>query len=74
MKQVLNIFKKDTRRFWPEILLSVIVTAAFALAYPVQWQPSDVGRIRQLQILANVLTVLVASSTRKVSSATINSG
>jgi hypothetical protein len=62
MSQILHIFKKDTRRFWPEILLSVIVTAAFALAYPVQWQPSDGGRIRQLQILANVLTVLVPVS------------
>ena len=27
MKQVLHIFKKDTRRFWPEIAISLEVLA-----------------------------------------------
>jgi hypothetical protein len=63
MNQILNIFRKDTRRFWPEILLSVAVTAAFVLAYPVEWLPTEGSpHIEQLQALANVLTVLVPVS------------
>ncbi len=38
MTQILNIFRKDTRRFWPEIVLSVIVVFAFVLIYPNQWR------------------------------------
>jgi hypothetical protein len=38
MNQVLNIFRKDTRRFWPEILLSVVIAFAFACAFPNQWR------------------------------------
>jgi len=26
MKQILHIFAKDTRRFWPEILISLAIT------------------------------------------------
>jgi len=59
MSQILNIFRKDTRRFWPEILLSVVITAAFALIYPVQWLPGAGERVRDLRILADVLTGLV---------------
>jgi hypothetical protein len=62
MNQVLNIFRKDTRRFWPEIVLSLVITAAFALIYPVQWLPDTGERVRELQILANVLTGLVPVS------------
>jgi hypothetical protein len=38
MNQVLNIFRKDTHRFWPEILVSVVITLAFAFSYPNQWK------------------------------------
>ena len=38
MKQILHIFKKDTRRFWPEILLSVILGLFFAIHIPAQWR------------------------------------
>ena len=38
MTQILNIFRKDTRRFWPEIMLSVIVVFAFALVFPNEWR------------------------------------
>jgi|GEM_PF-1069050 hypothetical protein len=38
MKQVLAIFKKDARHLWPEILASVVITAAFAIIYPVNWR------------------------------------
>jgi hypothetical protein len=38
MKQTLHIFRKDTRRFWPEILTSIVITAAFVLLYPNRWR------------------------------------
>ena len=41
MKQILHIFVKDVRRFWPEISLSVAITAAFARYYPYQWTGAD---------------------------------
>jgi len=41
MKQILHIFVKDVRRFWPEISLSVAITAAFAWYYPYQWTGAD---------------------------------
>lgn len=31
MNQVLHIFRKDTRRFWPEIVATVVVVAGFAV-------------------------------------------
>jgi hypothetical protein len=39
MKQILHIFAKDVRRFWPEILISLAITAAFVGFYPAQWFP-----------------------------------
>ena len=62
MSQILNIFRKDTRRFWPEIVLSVVITAAFALLYPFQWQPQTGERIRDLRNLAAILGGLVPVS------------
>jgi len=41
MKQVLHIFAKDSRRFWPEILISLAITAAFTWTYPGQWMHSS---------------------------------
>ena len=38
MTQILNIFRKDTRRFWPEIVLTVIAVFAYALVYPNEWR------------------------------------
>jgi len=67
MNQILHIFAKDVRRFWPEILISLGITAAFVWAYPVNW--ASVSRInfsyadtRRLEIVANVLTGLVPAS------------
>jgi hypothetical protein len=37
MKQVLHIFRKDSRHFWPEILISLAITAVFVWISPVQW-------------------------------------
>jgi hypothetical protein len=41
MNQLLHIFKKDTRRFWPEILFTVGATLAFSLLFPARWQDDN---------------------------------
>jgi hypothetical protein len=41
MKQILAIFLKDARRFWPEIAASLAVTAALVMVYPTQWRSGD---------------------------------
>lgn len=41
MKQILAIFTKDARRFWPEIAVSLAITAALALVYPMQWRANN---------------------------------
>jgi hypothetical protein len=37
MKQVLHIFAKDSRQFWPEILISLALLSAFVWVYPRSW-------------------------------------
>ena len=37
MKQMLHIFAKDSRQFWPEILISLALVAAFVWIYPSSW-------------------------------------
>ncbi len=37
MKQSLHIFLKDTRRFYPEILLSLVILVTFVRLYPENW-------------------------------------
>ena len=62
MSQILNIFRKDTRRFWAEILLSVVLTFAFALAFPNEWKmfhdPRDRQRMMQIASALGVLMVV----------------
>jgi len=38
MKQILAIFTKDARRFWPEILVTLAVLVALVAIYPRQWR------------------------------------
>jgi hypothetical protein len=62
MSQILHIFKKDTRRFWGEILLSIGVTMAYALILPHQWRMEEqVVRVR-FQPLIVALSVLIPAS------------
>jgi len=56
MKQVLHIFTKDVRRFWPEILISLGITAAFVLIEPMN------SRNGSLALLAGLLSLLVPVS------------
>lgn len=71
MKQILHIFAKDVRRFWPEIVISLAITSALVWIYPHQWlQIDDTGLSfaearmahANLQRLASVLVFLVPVS------------
>jgi hypothetical protein len=70
MKQVLHIFAKDVRRFWPEILISLAITAAFARIYPQTWLAAEAVSAgeaayafqSQMDKLAATLVVLVPVS------------
>ena len=44
MKQILHILAKDARHLWAEILLSVAVTAGFALACTADWRAAETHR------------------------------
>ncbi len=37
MKQILHIFAKDSRHFWPEILISMALVGALVWIYPSTW-------------------------------------
>lgn len=41
MKQILAIFVKDARRFWPEILICISMLVAFVLIYPTTWRVEE---------------------------------
>jgi hypothetical protein len=58
MSQVLHIFKKDARHFWPEVLATLVVTAFLVTTYPHMWA---VGyqTSRLPEVVANVVAVLV---------------
>jgi hypothetical protein len=61
MKQTLHIFAKDTRRFLPEILISLAITAVFACLYPYQWpggnDPHSYMWMGLLSLLASLVPV-----------------
>jgi hypothetical protein len=58
MSQVLHIFKKDARHFWPEVLATLVVTAFLVKTYPHMWA---VGyqTSRLPEVVPNVVAVLV---------------
>ncbi len=73
MKQILLVLRKDCRKFWPEIVLTLAVTCAFVWAYPLLWMsegsavavsPGSWFRLDQnhLETLARVCTVLLPVS------------
>ena len=62
MKQVLHIFKKDIRRHWPEILLSLAILAAYVWNAPDQWVPRELSENRLRNLLTGALTVGVLVS------------
>jgi hypothetical protein len=68
MNLVLHIFKKDARRFWPEILVSLAITGALVRAYPLEWvqeasmQSVFGGSLFSWNLLSRSLTVLIPVS------------
>jgi hypothetical protein len=63
MKQVLHIFRKDTRRFWPEILISAAVMLAFALMDTNDWKVFHDQRVRErMQDFIGILVMLMVAS------------
>ena len=61
MKQILHILAKDARHLWIEILLSIAVTVAFALACPASWR-AVIEMRPESQILVRILELLVPAS------------
>jgi hypothetical protein len=62
MKQILHIFAKDTRRFWPEILISLAITTAYICIGPHLWITPTDDRSRLLTNLAGLLVALLPVS------------
>ena len=61
MNQIIAIFRKDARHLWPEILVSLILTAALVRIYPYNWAPPG-ATSTQLQQVAVLVAVLVPMS------------
>ncbi len=60
--QIVHIFRKDVRRHWLEILLSLATVTAFVLLEPRQWLPRDTMGTRILEIVANSVEVVLVVS------------
>ena len=63
MKQILHIFRKDIRRHWPEIVLSLALLVAFAWYEPRNWVPQDGFRGSRIQsfLYGAVVVLLILS-------------
>ena len=60
MNQVVHIFRKDTRRFWPEIVATVVIVAAFAVVEPNAWNVSlDPEAFQVVRAIATSFLVLI---------------
>lgn len=59
MKQILHIFRKDVRRLWIEILLSVVAAALFAWVTPKSWPGGSIFAENRYQNLAGVIVLLL---------------
>jgi hypothetical protein len=65
MNQTLHIFRKDTRRFWPEVLISTALMFAFAWVYSQRFLSTDghdMARYNRMQAVVVLLIVLVPAS------------
>lgn len=64
MKQILHIFQKDSRQHWPEIALSLGITAVLMWLGPYQWRVSvydgnySTQLVRELAMLMSPLMVI----------------
>jgi hypothetical protein len=63
MKQILHIFKKDTRRFWIEILISMALMFAFAVVDTNDWKVFHDQQTRnRMEQFVGILVVLMTAS------------
>jgi ABC-type transport system involved in multi-copper enzyme maturation permease subunit len=63
MNQTLHIFRKDTRHFWPEILISLILIALYVAHSPSGWTVySDIARQHILEQISGLLGFLTPLS------------
>ena len=72
MKQILHIFAKDFRHFWPEILISLALVGALVWIYPSTWLSQNglyavsggafLPSMLEAGLLAGLLTVLIPVS------------
>lgn len=60
MDQVLHVFRKDIRRHWREIVLSIAILTAFAWSEPSQWMPPRSPETALRMLLHQWLTPMVA--------------
>src|SRR6266481_5389806 len=56
MNQILHIFRKDVRRHWPEILVSLMLIAVFVWYQPRKWT----GQVVSIRFVAGMLNTLPA--------------
>lgn len=70
MKQILHIFVKDVRRFWPEILVSVglltalvlVCTHLLSLPQNTEWRMNEIAkRSMKLTLSANILVAFIVA-------------
>ena len=59
MNQTLHIFRKDTRHLYPEILITIAGTLAFAWSAPWQWNSNGAGARGLLILVPALLRVLL---------------
>jgi hypothetical protein len=60
MDQILHVFRKDIRRHWREIVLSIAILTAFAWSEPSQWMPQRSREAVLRTLLHQWLTPMVA--------------
>ncbi|HEX8881224.1 MAG TPA: hypothetical protein VF749_14390, partial [Candidatus Acidoferrum sp.] len=61
MSQILNIFQKDARHHWPEVLVSWALLAVYVWNQPREWANQTV-EIRLVSVLLNMLPALMVLS------------
>ena len=61
MNQIITIFKKDARHLWPEVLVTIILTAALVRIYPHTWAPPERSVIVLQQVAAALLFLVPMS-------------
>lgn len=58
MNQTLHIFKKDTRRFWIEIVVSLLLLVLFVVHSPAHWHINERNQQNALQIITVLLLAI----------------